>query len=68
MMARAPHMATLFDWPRQDAVRRIEARRRELHEKLEKAKPRSETFFALRGELRALTLEQLRLSVGGRDE
>lgn len=67
-MAQTPGTTTLFDWPRQDAVRRIEARRRELKERLGKAKPRSETFFALRGELRSLTLEQLRLSIGGPDE
>lgn len=67
-MARASGTTTLFDWPRQDAVRRIEARRRELKERLGKAKPRSEMFFALRGELRALTLEQLRLSIGGGHE
>ena len=66
-MPRAPEAATLFDWPRREAVRRIEQRRQALIEQLANAKPRTERYFGLRAQLRELTIEELRIDLGGGD-
>lgn len=59
-MSPAPVMP-LLDWPRHEAVRQLEARRRRLIAELARAKPRTERYLGLRAQIRALTEEELRL-------
>lgn len=67
-MSAAPAHATLFDWQRHNAVRRLESRRQELISQLARAKPRSERYFGLRAQIRELTLQELRLERGESDD